>query len=124
MEEEIVEETRKRGGQPGNQNARTHGFYSKQLSEIEKVEYLLAIEIEGLDYEIALMRVKIQSLIGHDPENIRLITQAANTLARLLTARHTISDKDPNDMILKLRNVYNEFVVPFCGPELLERRLK
>jgi hypothetical protein len=106
-----MEEKRKPGGQLGNQNARTHGFYSKELDERGKIAYLLAVEVEGLDYEIALMRVKIQALIAHDPENVRLITQAANTLARLLTAQHNISNKDEKNIKNAFRNVYNEIAV-------------
>ena len=92
----MEEEKKKRGAQPGNRNARTHGFYAKELDETEKVEYLLAVKVEGLDYEIALMRVKIKTLIARDAGNIRLITQAANTLARLLVAKQSIDKKDTN----------------------------
>ena len=113
MNEEIVEIKRKRGGQPGNQNARTHGFYSKELDETEKVEYLLAVKVVGLDSEIALLRVKIQSLITHDSENIRLINQAANTLAHLLSAKHNITNNDEESLQAAFRNVYNNIAVPF-----------
>jgi hypothetical protein len=114
----MEEEKRKPGGQPGNQNARTHGFYSKELDETEKVEYLLAVEVEGLDYEIALMRVKIQALVVHDPGNIRLITQAANTLARLLTAKHNISNEIEDKIRNAIYNVHNEMAVSFGIPAL------
>jgi len=40
-------------------------FYSKKLDETEQAEHLLAVKVEGLDYEIALMRVKLQ--ITHCP---------------------------------------------------------
>ena len=112
MKEEIVEKKRKRGGQKGNQNARTHGFYSKELDETEKVEYLLAVKVEGLDSEIALLRFKIQSLIVHDPENIRLINQASNTLAHLLSAKHNITNNDEDTLQVAFQNVYNNIAVP------------
>ena len=56
-----------RGFRPGNQYARTHGFYSKILDEMEQLDYQHAIEVEGLDAEIAMMRVKIKSVMEKDP---------------------------------------------------------
>jgi uncharacterized protein YoxC len=103
----MEEEQRKRGAQPGNRNARTHGFYSKKLDEREKREHLLAVQVQGLDSEIALLRVKLQSLIAHDPENIKLITQATNSLTRLLTAKHTISQNDIETKQAKIQQACN-----------------
>jgi len=60
---------RKSGGQPGNQNARKHGYYSKFLSPDEKANLEKAVDLEGLDYEIALARQKIKSVVKNDPEN-------------------------------------------------------
>ena len=85
---------RKRGAPKGNQNARKHGFYSRVLDEAEKLDFELATGVEGIDDEIALLRVKIKSLIAHDPDNIKLIMQATNTLARLVRTRYNISKKE------------------------------
>jgi uncharacterized protein YjcR len=80
---------RKRGGQEGNQNARKHGFYSKVLDEKELADYEDAIALKGFDEEIALMRVKLISLVERDPENVRLISQAVNSLVKLMIAKYT-----------------------------------
>ena len=77
-------EVRKRGAPKGNQNARKHGFYSRVLDEAEQLDLELATDVEGIDDEIALLRVKIKSVLAHDPDNVNLIMQAANTLARLV----------------------------------------
>jgi hypothetical protein len=87
MGEETIK--RKRGGQEGNQNARKHGFYSKVLDEKEQADYEKAIVLEGFDEEIALMRVKLISLVERDPENVRLISQAVNSLVKLMMAKYT-----------------------------------
>ena len=109
----IVEEPiRKRGAQLGNQNARTHGFYSKELDETEKQQYEQATEVEGLDAEIALLRVKIQSLVAHDPENVKLITQATNALARLLMTKFNINKTDKQGLKEAYNNVLNNIALP------------
>lgn len=89
---------KKRGGQKGNQNARKHGFYSHVLDDKEKAEYEKAVLVEGIDEEIAMMRVKIISLIDRDPENIKLITRAINTLLNMLKTKHMISKKEGFDL--------------------------
>ena len=109
----IVEDpVRKRGAQLGNQNARTHGFYSKELDETEKQQYEQATEVEGLDAEIALLRVKIQSLVAHDPENVKLITQATNALARLLMTKFSIIKTDKQGLKEAFNNVLNNIALP------------
>ena len=82
---------RKRGAPKGNQNARKHGFYSKVLDEAEQLDFELAAGVEGFDDEIALLRVKIKSLLENDPENIKLLMDATNTLANLVKTKYKIS---------------------------------
>ena len=81
---------RPRGGQPGNQNARKHGFYSAVFTGQDKVNLNQAAEINGLDEEIALLRARLRSVVKNDPDNIRLISEAASTLARLMRTSHKL----------------------------------
>lgn len=110
---EEVEETEKKVGAPqGNQNARTHGFYSKVLDEVEQLEYTQATEVEGLDSEIALLRVKFKSLVTRDPENLKLITQVANALARLVMTKYNISKTDKQGLKEAIGNVLKDIALP------------
>ncbi len=103
---------KKRGAQEGNQNARKHGFYSRILDEAEQLDFELATGVEGIDDEIALLRVKIKSLLAHDPENIKLIMQATNTLARLVRTRYNISQEDRKGLKEAIGNVLKEVALP------------
>jgi len=102
----------KRGAPKGNQNARKHGFYSKVLDEAERLDFELATDVEGIDDEIALLRVKIKTLVEHDPENIRLIMQATNTLARLVRTRYNISKEDKKGLKEAIANVLRDVALP------------
>jgi hypothetical protein len=102
----------KKGAPKGNQNARKHGFYSKVLDEAEKLDFELATNVEGIDDEIALLRVKIKSLIERDPENIKLIIQATNTLVRLVTTRYNISKEDKQGLKEAISNVLRDVALP------------
>jgi hypothetical protein len=108
----VPEEKRKRGAPKGNQNARKHGFYSKVLDEAERLDFEYASSVEGIDDEICLLRVKIKSLLRHDPENIKLIMQATSTLARLVRTRYNISSKDKKGIREAIANVLKDVALP------------
>jgi hypothetical protein len=103
---------RKRGGQPDNQNARKHGFYSRVLDEAEQLDFELAVGVEGIDDEIALLRVKMKSLLEHDPENIKLIMQATNTLAGLVKTSYKITKEQRKGLKEAIANVLREVALP------------
>jgi len=87
-----AEAGRRRGAQPGNQNAKKHGFYSKALDEAKRREFRQAARVKGLDEEIALLRLKIKSSAEKDSENLKLIGKDVRTLAFLLRAKHAVKD--------------------------------
>jgi len=105
-------ENRKRGAPPGNQNARKHGFYSKVLDEAEQLDLELAQGVEGIDDEIALLRVKIKSILESDPENIKLIMEATNTLARLVRTRYNITKEQKKGLKEAIGNVLKDIALP------------
>jgi len=109
----LPEEAGKRRGAPrGNQYARKHGFYSRVLDEAEQRDFERATGVEGFDDEIALLRVKIKSLVAHDPDNIALIMQAINTLARMVSARYSLSKKDKKGLKEAVGNVLRDVAMP------------
>jgi uncharacterized protein YjcR len=102
----------KRGAPKGNQNTPKHGFYSKVLDEAEQLDFELAAGVEGFDDEIALLRVKIKSLLENDPENIKLILQATNTLTRLVKAKYNISKEQKKGLKEAIENVLKDIAIP------------
>jgi hypothetical protein len=108
----MTEELRKRGGQPGNQNARTHGFYSCVLDESQQMDFARATEFDGLDDEIALLRVKLKSIVEHDPENIRLIMHAMESLTKLVRMKYNMSKTDHRSLKEAIGNVLRDVALP------------
>ena len=82
---------RKRGGQPGNQNARKHGFYSTAPSAREQGALQEAIVLKDLSSEIALMRVKTIDLVAHPDIPPELLFRAARTITRMLDGQDRIT---------------------------------
>ena len=102
---------RKSGGQPRNQNARKHGFYSQVLPSPEKRELKFAVEVDGLDQEIAILRVKFRSLLFEDGQNLRLINQTAETLGRLYSIKYGLSKNDSSKLKEAVTQVLEEFTI-------------
>jgi hypothetical protein len=102
----------KSGGQPGNQNARTHGFYSKVLTPDEKRALKRAAGVDGLDQEIAVLRVKIRTLLKNEGQNYRLIGQAFETLARVNNIKFGFSKNDGGKLKEAFRSTYGEYIFP------------
>ena len=117
MEEEdrdLVEvmDRNKRGGQPGNQNARVHGFYSNALTTDEQESLDNAGDVVGIDSEIALLRVKIESILKHDPDNVALIAKAVTALTRMLMARNRIRKEDGGGLKQAVIDALKELAMP------------
>ncbi len=109
-----MKERKNRGGAPrGNHNARKHGFYSRTLNETQKEQLEEAREVEGIDDEIAIMRVKLLNLITDNPDRVDLQTTAANSIARLVAIRHNLmKNNNKNDLQKAIDKVFNEIGAP------------
>ncbi len=105
-------ELEKPGKGIGNQNARKHGFYSNVLSAEEQEEYERARLMDGFDDEIALLRVKIKSLVENYPENVRLITLALNTLARMVMTRNNVEPARKETVAETITNILKGVALP------------
>ena len=76
---------RKRGAQPGNRNARKHGFYSPTISPEEISLVWNSVNLKGSDPAVAVIRVKLQSALQCGPANPQRLLEDT---AKLLTKRH------------------------------------
>ena len=102
----------KAGAPQGNQNAKKHGFYSKALDKAEELQLEDARGVDGLDEEIAILRIKLRSLIQTAPENIELQLDAANTIARLVRTRYNITKEQKRSLKEAIARVLTEIAVP------------
>ena len=65
------------------------GFYARVLDEAELLDFELASGVDGIDDEIALLRLEIKKTItGGDPKNLRLLVEATNALERPVSYTH------------------------------------
>lgn len=96
----------------GSQNAPRPGFYARVLSEAEQLELVEAASIEGLDNEIAILRVKLRQLLENYPDRIDLHMKAINTLARLIRTRHNTTAEQHEALKTAISTVLKEVAIP------------
>jgi hypothetical protein len=101
-----------RGAQPGNQNARTHGFYAKTLDARGELDYQEAKTVAGLEDEIAMVRAKIKGILRHDPHNIRVLMLALAMLCRLLVTRRQIARDDREGLKEAVADILHDLDLP------------
>jgi hypothetical protein len=105
-------EKKQKGAPRGNQNARKHGFYSRALDEAQKIQLDEAREVEGIDEEIALLRVKLLTLMDEHPERIDLQLLAAATLTRMVRTKFQISAGGNRSLKDAIGKVLTDIAVP------------
>jgi len=84
------------------------GFYAQALSEAERVLLPEARGIEGLDEEIALLRVKLTTALEEQPDNMPLMLRAVDLLVKAVAAKYRLSKKSREDLADAINEVLKE----------------
>ena len=86
-------QTPRRPGAPlGNQNARTHGFYSTRLTQQERDAIPDPTKLKGLEGEIALIRLRIRRIVSNPDSPPELLFRAINTLVRTMELNEQLNN--------------------------------
>jgi hypothetical protein len=96
----------------GKRNKSKQSFYARALDEAEGLDFELAQDVEGIDDEIALLRVKIKSILESDPDNIKLIAEATNALSRLVIARYKMGSAHKKALAHAIGGVLKDLAIP------------
>ncbi len=88
------------------------GFYAEALHQAERLELEEALGVEGIDQEIALLRVELRELVEKQPDRIDLHLRAANAIARLVKTKYQISKEQKKSLKEAIAKVLAEIAVP------------
>ena len=66
-------------------------FYRQALTEAEQVELGQAQKVDGLDDEIALLRVRLKRAVDERPEDIQLLVRGMDLLVKAVATRYRLS---------------------------------
>jgi hypothetical protein len=103
---------KKRGAPPGNQNARKHGLYSRALTEAQKLTLERVYDVEGLDDEIALLRIRLLGLVEEAPGRLDLQLQVTRAIDRLIRTRYEVSKEQKRSLKEAMQKVLTEVGIP------------
>lgn len=80
-------------------------FYLAVLDEAEQIAMQTAAEMEGLDSEIEVLRVKLRKIVKGKNPNLKLMIRAMDMLNRLVSTRYRISKKSQHELAASLAAV-------------------
>lgn len=80
-------------------------FYTDSLDTAEQAQMGEAMEMEGLDEEIALLRVRLRRVLEEQPEDTEFLLKGIALLAKLLATRYRLSSKAEDDLYQNLVGV-------------------
>ncbi len=95
-----------RGESPQERTA-LQAFYTDALTEAERLELPAAAELQGLDEEIAVLRVKLRSALREHPEDLRLAATGVSLLVKAVAAQYRLSPKARRDLADHLATALN-----------------
>ena len=72
------------------------GFYHEALSEAERWER--ARQMEGLDEEVALLRVRLKEALEERPRDMQLIAKGIDLLVKAVAAKYRLSPKAQREL--------------------------
>ena len=73
-------------------------FYGSSLTEAERVELEKAAEVENLDEEIAVLRVRLKTALSERPEDYALLVRGIGMLTRAVAAQYRLSPRASKDL--------------------------
>ena len=98
---------RRRDNHGGDEGA---SFYVQALDAADHAEELAAArKVEGLDEEVALLRVLIRDALEQHPDDVKLLHSGLRLLVQSLLAQHRLSPKQADNLGEAVANVLEEF---------------
>lgn len=89
-------------------------FYSSCVDQAELTE---ALEIEGIDEELAILRIQLKKLVKERPQDLPLMIKGFDLLARTASARYRMSARSRDELAQSL----GETIMHIAGQLFPER---
>ncbi|MFQ6020224.1 MAG: hypothetical protein ACE5KW_05665 [Dehalococcoidia bacterium] len=102
----------RRGGRKSVRN-----FYEQALSTAERLDLPEAQAVEGLDQEIAVLRVRLKRALQEHPQDIGIIGKGLDLLVKAVAARYRLSPKAKRELSDHLQTAFQHLSETFLPPE-------
>ncbi len=87
--------------------ARVRNFYAAALTDAERLQLADARRVDGLDEEIALLRVRLRSALEKRPEDFDLLRDGIALLVRAVATQYRLSPRARKDLADRMAAVLN-----------------
>jgi hypothetical protein len=77
-------------------------FYEQALDEAERADWTEAMKVEGVDQEIALLRLRLRRAV-QQPEDMELMFKGIELLTRAVATRYRLSKQSRASLLESLR---------------------
>jgi hypothetical protein len=84
-------------------------FYTKALSEAERLDLAEAMQVEGLDGEIALLRLRLLQALEEHPKDLELMLKGVALIGRLVATRYGLSKGDTDELTAAIERAAETF---------------
>lgn len=106
-----------RAGFVRHQRRRQGNFYRRLTAEVDPAMLAAAARAEGLDDEVAIVRVLLGRHLAEHPENLELTIKGMHLLVRMVTAQHQLSGADAAELNERVDQVARHFAAAVFGQE-------
>ena len=108
----------KRKGRPGRcrRPSEVDAFYDSAVPEGDRVALAVAREVEGLDQEIAVLRLRLRRALEDHPENMTLMMKGVELLVKALAASYRLSKDGRAELSASIEAMLSEYD-PMIRPE-------
>lgn len=79
-------------------DAAVRSFYEPALDAADRDDLAEALAVEGLDDEIALLRLRLRRAIEANPDDLQLMTKGIEMLVKAVNARYRLSKEAAADL--------------------------
>ena len=93
---------------------RTPTFYERALSASDQELFADALQVEGVDAEVALLRMHILQLLAEQPQDTEALRAGIRLLVTALSARHRLTGREAETLTDAATALFEQFVSAFA----------
>ena len=83
-------------------------FYHQALNEAERADLPVALEVEGVDQEIAMLRLRLRTALKDRPEDLALMLKGIDALRKIVATRYRLPREARRDFEKETARVRDE----------------
>lgn len=94
---------------------RTPSFYERALSASDRQLLADALDVDGIDEEVALLRLHVRRLLEERPEDAEALRAGIRLLVTALSARHRLTGREAQTLTETATGLLEQFVAAFAS---------